>query len=199
MIGEQTLVVRMWRLGPWSGNRLMRGSDRLESSVLLVVIALILILVPIAAAFGTATNTRLDDQSRADREIRHQIPAVLLEDASVNLADTTPATATTGQAPAQWTADGTTHTGQVRTAPEATARQTISIWIDPAGDLADAPKTGAENAAEAVGAALVLWTMGATICLTALMGIRWAGTRYRMSQWDREWRNLGKTPGWPVS
>lgn len=81
MIGEQTLVARMCRLGPWSGNRLMRGSYRLESSVFLVVVALVLILVPLAAAFGTATHTRLDDQSRADRENRHQIAAVLLEDA----------------------------------------------------------------------------------------------------------------------
>ena len=199
MIGEQTLVVRMWRLGPWSGNRLMRGSYRLESSVLLVVVALVLILVPFAAAFGTATNARLNDQSRADRETRHQVAAVLLEDASVNLADTTPATATTGQAPAQWTADGTRHTGQVQTEPEATAGQTISIWIDPAGHVVDAPKTSRENASEAVAAALAVWTMGATICFMVWMGIRWAGTRYRMSQWDREWRNLGKAPGWPVS
>ncbi|MDH6291039.1 hypothetical protein ACNJ7E_32060 [Rhodococcus sp. NM-2] len=199
MIGEQTLVSRMWRLGPWSGNRLMRGGHRLESSVFLAVVALVLILVPLASAFGTATHTRLDDQSRADRENRHQIAAVLLEDATVNLADTTPATGATGQAPARWAVDGTTRTGQVLTAPEAKAGQTISMWIDPAGKIVDAPKTGTENAFEAVGAALALWTMGATICLTMLIGIRWAGTRYRMSQWDREWRNLGKAPGWPVS
>ncbi|RZL83282.1 MAG: hypothetical protein EOP32_08155 [Rhodococcus sp. (in: high G+C Gram-positive bacteria)] len=199
MIGEQALVMRMWRLGPWSGSRLMRGSYRLESSIVLVVVALVLILVPFAAAFGTATHTRLDDRSRADRETRHQIAALLLEDASVNLADTTPATGATGQAPARWAVDGSTHTGMVQTAPEAKAGQTISIWIDPAGKIVDAPKTGTENAFEAVGAALALWTMGATICLTMLIGTRWAGTRYRMSQWDREWRNLGKAPGWPVS
>ncbi|WP_016881460.1 MULTISPECIES: hypothetical protein [unclassified Rhodococcus (in: high G+C Gram-positive bacteria)] len=199
MIGEQTLVVRIWRLGPWSGNRLMRGSDRLESSVLLLVIALVLILVPFAAAFGTATHTRLNDQSRADRETRHQITAVLLEDATVNLADTTPATSTTGQAPAQWTADGTTHTRQVQTEPEAKAGQTISIWIDPARHVVDAPKTGTENASEAVAAALAVWTMGASFCLMVWMGIRWAAARYRMSQWEQEWRNIGKAPGWPVS
>lgn len=39
MIEEQTLVVRMWRLRPWSGNRLMRGSDRLESMLVLFVVA----------------------------------------------------------------------------------------------------------------------------------------------------------------
>ncbi len=137
MIGEPTLVSRMWRLGPWSGNRLMRGSYRLESSVFLPVVALVLILVPLAAAFGTATHTRLDDQSRADRENRHQIAAVLLEDATVNLADTTPATGATGQAPARWAVDGTTRTGQVLTAPEAKAGHTISIWIDPAGKIVD--------------------------------------------------------------
>ncbi|PBC40086.1 hypothetical protein CJ179_33935 [Rhodococcus sp. ACS1] len=199
MIEEQTLVVRMWRLRPWSGNRLMRGSDRLESMLVLFVVALILILVPLAAAFGTATNTRLNDQSRADRETRHQIAAVLLADATVNLADTTPATGATGQAPAQWAANGTTHTGVVQTGPETKAGQTISIWIDPDGNLADAPKTGTENGLEAVGAALALWTISATACLAVLMGIRWAEARYRLSQWDREWRNLGKAPGWPVS
>ncbi|MFC0448842.1 hypothetical protein [Rhodococcus jostii] len=199
MIGEQTSPVRMWRLGPWSGNRLMRASDRLESSVFIVVVALVLIMVPFAAAFGTATNTRLNDQTRTDRETRHEIPAVLLADSRAQLADTTPAPRSKGPAPAQWTANGTTHTGQVQTDPEAKSGQTISVWIDQVGNLVDPPTTGTENALAAVGSALAVWTTISSFFLLMLFGIRWAGTRYRMTQWDREWRNLGKAPGWPVS
>ncbi|TQC47992.1 hypothetical protein EEB14_17260 [Rhodococcus sp. WS4] len=199
MIGEQTSPVRMWRLGPWSVNRLMRGSDRLESSVLLLVVALLLLLVPVAAAFGTATNTRLNDQARTDLQTRHQTPATLLADPPAQLADTAQAPGSKGRAPAQWTANGTTHTGQVQTEPEAESGQTISVWIDQAGNLVDPPKTGTENAVAAVGAALTVWTTTASFFLLMLFGIHWAGTRYRMTQWGREWRNLGKAPGWPVS
>jgi hypothetical protein len=199
MIGEHTSPVRMWRLGPWSGNRLMRSSDRLESSVFIVAVALVLIMVPFAAAFGTATNTRLNDQTRTDRQTRHETPAVLLADSPAQLTDTAAAPRSKGQAPARWTANGTTHTGQVQTEPEAKSGQTISVWIDQTGNLVDPPKTGTENALAAVGSALAVWTTTAAICLLTLFGIRWAGTRYRMSQWDREWRNLGKAPGWPVS
>ncbi|CAG7633949.1 Rv1733c family protein [Rhodococcus opacus] len=199
MSGEQAAPVRWWRLAPWSGNRLMRGSDRFESSALLVVVMLVLLLVPVAAAVGTATNTRLGDQARADRESRHETTAVLLEDPRAESANVTWSPESTFHAPAAWIIDGTTRTGQVQTDAGAKTGHTVSVWIDQSGNLVDAPKTGAENAVTAVSVALAVWTSSAAILMVMLFGIHWAEARYRILQWDREWRNLGKAPGWPVS
>ncbi|ANS27942.1 hypothetical protein R1CP_16270 [Rhodococcus opacus] len=39
MSGGETVLARWWRLAPWSGNPLMRRSDRMESAIVLVVSA----------------------------------------------------------------------------------------------------------------------------------------------------------------
>lgn len=52
--------IRWWRLGLWSRNRLMRRSDRYEAVIVLLTVMLVLLLIPFAGTFGTATHTRLD-------------------------------------------------------------------------------------------------------------------------------------------
>jgi hypothetical protein len=197
MAGEQAAPMRWWRLAPWSRNRLMRSSDRLESAAVLLVVMLVLLLIPVAAAVGTAVYTRLGEQSRTDRETRHQVPAVLLEDSWVEPAETNPSQ-DSFLAPAEWIVDGTSHTGEVPADAGAKSGQTVAVWTDPSGTLVDVPKTGAENAFTAVGVALGVWTSSAVICFGILFGIFWAAGKYQMSQWSREWRDLGTAPGWPV-
>ncbi|BAH55851.1 hypothetical membrane protein (plasmid) [Rhodococcus opacus B4] len=61
------MPMRWWRLGPWSRNRLMRRGDRLEAVIMLLAAVLMVMLVPFAAAYGTATHTRLEQQAQALR------------------------------------------------------------------------------------------------------------------------------------
>jgi hypothetical protein len=49
---------RWWRLRPWNRNHLMRRTDRYEGLLVLAAATLVLLLIPIAAAVGTATHTR---------------------------------------------------------------------------------------------------------------------------------------------
>ena len=72
-------VMRWWRLGPWSRNRLMRSGDRAEA-VMTVVAVLLLVLLQFAAAFGMVTYTGLERQAAIARATVHPVPAVLLED-----------------------------------------------------------------------------------------------------------------------
>ncbi len=75
--------VRWWRLGPWSRNHLMRPSDRYEATIILIILltaAVVLLLIPVAAAFGTSTQTRLEQQTHTLRAGVRPVPAVLLED-----------------------------------------------------------------------------------------------------------------------
>jgi hypothetical protein len=58
----------------------MRRSDRYETIIVLLAAAVVLLLIPVSAAFGTATHTRLEQQTQALRAGVHHVPAVLLED-----------------------------------------------------------------------------------------------------------------------
>ena len=53
----------------------MRRIDRYEATLVLLTAVLVVLLIPFAAAFGTATHTRLQHQTQALRAGVHQIPA----------------------------------------------------------------------------------------------------------------------------
>jgi len=72
--------IRWWRLRPWNRNHLMRRTDRYEALLILAATIVVLLLIPVAAAVGTATHTRLEHQTQALRASIQQVPAVLLED-----------------------------------------------------------------------------------------------------------------------
>ncbi|HEY9413326.1 MAG TPA: hypothetical protein VIQ30_01080 [Pseudonocardia sp.] len=180
----------------------MWARDRFDVVVAAVVISFVLIMVPFAAAFGTVTNTRLNDQSRADLLSGHAQSAVLIDDPHQVLVGGAAGDApdTEDHATAQWAApDGTLQSTDVETRPGAHRGDAVSVWIGPDGHVVDEPRSGPENAAIAVSAALSVWATAAVGSFLLLCGVRWVNTRSRMRQWDREWNDVGRTPGWPVS
>ena len=78
--------IRLWRLGPWSRNPLMRGCDRLRSAMVLIGVFFVLLMVPLAAAVGTETYSRLDQQTQAELATHHPTPAKLVEDSQIGRA-----------------------------------------------------------------------------------------------------------------
>ncbi|WP_457920865.1 Rv1733c family protein [Rhodococcus wratislaviensis] len=97
--------IRWRRLRPWSRNHLMRRSDRYEATLVLLTAILVLLLIPFAAAFGTATHTRLQHQTQELRAGMHQVPAVLLKDtcpAPETAEDSLRPTRTQNTARARW-------------------------------------------------------------------------------------------------
>ncbi|GAA4488500.1 hypothetical protein GCM10023094_48480 [Rhodococcus olei] len=195
--------LRMWRLAPWSPNRLMRGGDRFESAAVLVAIAVVLTLIPFAATFGTATYTRLSDQADLDRATHTEVTAALVEDAELAPIPVTPGESAVqvrgpARAHAQWTVNGADHAGTVVVGPSAKAGQAVDIWVDTNGTPVAAPKTGGASAAVAVVTAVALWTMAAWFVSLLVLGVHWVGTKQRLMRWDREWRDLGTAPGWSV-
>ena len=130
--------VRWWRLRPWSRNHLMRRSDRFEATLVMLTAVLVLLLIPVAAAFGTATHTRLEQQAQALRAGVHHVPAVLLED--TYLAPGSPEytirpVGSRNTARARWTTPGGDHVAAVSTDTPAQAGQTVTISVDADGNL----------------------------------------------------------------
>ncbi|WP_160098228.1 Rv1733c family protein, partial [Rhodococcus sp. T7] len=128
--------IRWWRLRPWNRNHLMRASDRIEATLLLLTATVVLLLIPIAAAFGTATHTRLEQQTHTLRASMRQVPAVLLED--TYLAPDTPdyairSAGTQNTARARWTTPHGERTGAVPTDTPGKAGQTVTISVDADG------------------------------------------------------------------
>ncbi|QSE85853.1 hypothetical protein [Rhodococcus koreensis] len=195
--GPAAAPIRWWRLRPWSRNHLMRPSDRLEAAMVLLTAAVVLLLIPAAAAFGTATHTRLEQQAQALRAGVHQVPAVLLEDTYLAPASpeyTIRPAGSQNTARARWTTPHGERTGAVPTDTPAQAGQTITISVDADGNLTGPIPSGRENTVLAVTAACGLWalTAGAVVLLTALAHRLF--TRNRLRRWAHEWRQFDTPP-----
>ncbi|NDV06674.1 hypothetical protein GXW84_19465 [Rhodococcus sp. IEGM 248] len=195
--GPVAVPIRWWRLRPWSRNHLMRPSDRIEATLILLTAAVVLLLIPVAAAFGTATHTRLEQQAQALRAGFHQVPAVLLED--IYLAPDTPEysilpAGTQNTARARWTTPGGDHVAAVPTDTPAQAGQTITISVDADGNLTGPIPDSRENTVLAVTAACGLWTLtaGAILLLAALAHRLF--TRNRLRHWAHEWKQFDTPP-----
>ncbi|QYB04643.1 hypothetical protein I1A62_09310 [Rhodococcus sp. USK10] len=199
MIDNDASLTRWWRLGPWSRNALMRSGDRVESTLVLVVVMLILLLVPFAGAFGTATYTRLTDEARIARQTEQQVSAVLLANPLPPMGDV-PVRGPVGpdRAPARWSVNGTEHTGDVETGIGDKAGQTVTIWVDAHGNYMTNPNTGTENGFEAVVSALAFWSLGTVGCGVLLAGVHSLMAKHHRAQWQKEWNSLGQAPGWTV-
>ena len=195
MAGRAPGPVRWWRLQPCSRNPLMRATDRVESVLVTLMVAVVLLWMPVCAAVGTETFTSLQQQSRALQAQSRPVPAVLLIDAvsdpqvepAVRLTDT--GTASWGR----WTVDGREHTGQVPAEPGARTGDTVTIEVGPGGDLLKT-RGSTENAVLAISAACGLWATGAVTGAAAVAGTHRMLVRSRLRVWDQAWEKFAQPP-----
>lgn len=192
--------LRWWRLRPWARNHLMRRSDRIEAAIVLLTAVLVLLLIPVAAAFGTATHTRLEQQAQALRAAVHQVPAVLLED--TYLAPDTPEysirpASAQNTARARWTTPHGERTAAVPTPAPAKAGQTITISVDADGNLTGPIPDTRENTVLAATAASGVWALTAgTLLLSTALAHR-LFHRNRLRRWAQEWTQFDIPPREP--
>jgi len=172
-------------------NPLRRGSDRLETVVLALLVAVFLAAAPFAAwACGTLTHAIAHRVQLEQQASRHQVSAVLLQAA--------PASGESGLDTlvlVRWTApDGTVLTGDVPASAGAAAGTSVRVWIGDDGRLAQPPLLDSQVAGQVdlaeTGGVIVL---GGVVLLVGAFTRR-AFDKRRIAAWDAEWRAAG--PRW---
>jgi hypothetical protein len=177
------LAMRVRRLYP-DRNPLRRATDRAEFAVVALLLVAFLIAAPLTAL--AAVDWAASSGLRAERAGLHQVPAVLLHDASApagSLGFPAPAL----QALARWSGPTGPRTGMVYVLPGARAGSTVLVWTDRAGSLTAAPP-GATDLAEleflavvAAPAVLALVLLSARVIATGILD------RRRLAAWDADW------------
>ena len=172
-------------------NPLRRGSDRVETAVLGVLLTAFLAGAPFAAhaagSWAYATSAR---EAQAQQSALHQVRATLLQ-------ATSPLDFAEGGAEAQarWKApDGRILTGEVFVVSTAPAGSTVPVWVDQAGQLTNAPLAHSQVTGRAD---LARWTAVAALAIVLIIvgwAARWALDRRRLAAWDAEWLATG--PRW---
>ncbi len=172
-------------------NPLRRVTDRVETVVLTVLVAVFLIGAPFAAlATGAWVHGMAQRAQLAQEASRRQVTAVVLA-----------VTGPTGggnlawQAQARWRApDGQEVTREVPVAAGTAVGEKLPVWTDRTDDFVTAPLADSQIAGQtACGEALGVIILAGTLTLTGALA-RWTLNKRRMAAWDADWQVTG--PRW---
>jgi hypothetical protein len=174
-------------------NPLRRKSDRLETVVLGVLLAVFLAAAPFAAraaaswAYATAARHAQTQQASV-----HRVPATLLQAAPLWIVSGQGAVL---DVQARWRApDGQVRTGPVFAPSGAAAGSTVMVWTNQEGQLADPPLRHSQVVSQAELAACgAIGSLVLTLIVVGWLAHR-SLDRRRLAAWDADW--LANGPHW---
>jgi hypothetical protein len=182
---------RSWLRGLWPDrNPLRRTCDRAEAAVVAALAAALLIAVPLAALSVGLCSYSAGVRAEHAQAAWRQVPAVLIADAT----DVAPAGPGTWQPRvlASWTApDGTQRAGRIPAPVNARAGTTLTVWVDPLGQLTGIPLGDHQVERQALLAALLTSAGLAMALLGAGALARRLLDRRRLAAWDAAWQATG--------
>lgn len=190
-MGTRRRAARATRLGRFvrgrrpDRNPLRRGSDRVETAVLALLVIVFLVAAPFATlASGSWGLARAHQAQLVERASSYQVPAVVLKlDAPSGGAYADPG------AQARWTAhDGTVITGEIPVPLGTAVGSTQWVWTTASGRLTNPPLEDSQVTGQAyVAEGFAVVILAILLTSTGLM-TRWTLDKRRMAAWDAEWR-----------
>jgi hypothetical protein len=174
-------------------NPLRRGTDRLETCLLVGLFAVMAGVTPFAArltahaAYTSALHMR--QEQLADR---HQVQAVLTKNAGPVSGYSITAYVLT---PATWTSvTGVHRSDEVPAEPGSHKGTSVTVWTDRNGYLDSPPLPASEVASQADAAMVGVIIAGGVIYIIGAAAIRQLLNRRRMAAWEADW--LATAPTW---
>lgn len=180
-----TLDWRRWRIARVVGrNVLLRGSDRIETLLVLVACAVSLLSVAVGGAVGTSVYEVSGRFYAAQAEARHPVDAAVVRASST--MDENPGATVNVQA--TWQVGDVARTGSFEWDGAVKAGDRVTIWVNEDGNRVGRPTPTSQAGFDGVvaGLSIVLLVAGA-MTLVVVAG-RWTLDRGRYKQWDRELR-----------
>jgi hypothetical protein len=172
-------------------NPLRRGSDRVETAVLALLVIVFLAAAPFAAlASSSWALARAHQAQLAERASSYQVPALVLKlDAPSGGGWGDPG------ARARWTAhDGKVVIGDIAVPLGAAVGSTQWLWTTADGQVSNPPLEDSQVTGQAYFAeGFSVFTLAVLLTVTGLV-TRWTLDKRRMAAWDVEWRSTG--PRW---
>jgi hypothetical protein len=174
-------------------NPLRRGTDRLETCLLVGLFAVLAVVTPFAAVLAGHASYAAGLQTRQGQLAdRHQAQAVLTKNAGPVSGYSLTAYVLT---PATWTSvTGVRRSGEVPAEPGSRKGTSINLWTDRNGYLDSPPLNMSEAASQADAATVGVIVAGGVLYITGAAAIRQLLNRRRMAAWDADW--VATAPTW---
>lgn len=189
---EQPKGTRPARLGrPWHRNPMRpRGQAAHELFVALLLIAALAMPV-LGFVAGRAQFDMSDARSRRIAAENHPVPAVLEQNVYTTGGSLRGGTTTVK---VSWTAaDGSARNGRAAVQSAGDKGDRTTIWLDAAGNPAEAPASHDRVVVNAIGTGILTLLGGLGILLVVYAVEHTAYMRSRMGAWAREWERVSPT------
>jgi hypothetical protein len=192
-----------WHRAAWlirrahlDANPLRRDSDRAEAWIRVSLVAVFLIVGPLAAfAAGRWADASGVSAARAQAAAEHKVHAVLLRSAPLTSAFPVAGNSALASVPARWTApDGSTRTGDVTAAAGTAAGARVTVWTDASGKLVNPPLGRAQILSRVVSLVTIVPAVLGVLLLCAAWVTRRRLDARRMAAWETHW--LAVEPQW---
>ena len=170
----------------FSRNPLVRGSDRIEASVLAVAWLLVVVATACAGVLGTAVYDAKAQTFREQAQTRHAIVATAVADSEPAVSHER--TAFTVQA--HWRLNGTDHADLLSWHNSVKSGEPLQIWVDGNGTRVEQPGPVERAAVDALFAAVVGWLIVVAAVTQVVVLVRAHATRMQNAQWERDIRCL---------
>ena len=162
------------------------GLDRVELASRVLCLLVVLLAVPVALTVAVVAGTDARRQADEQAVARSQVPAVLLAGA-VASAGSDPGTVSTRTSARWYAPDGTPREGLVPTTPEAVVGDTVTIWVDGAGDRVGPPLNTAGVVSAAVSGGLMTFLVIGSLAVSGHLLVCRSLWRRRERRWERAW------------
>jgi hypothetical protein len=176
------------------GSPLRRPIDRLESAIMLGLVAAFLIAAPLVAIFAAHEIGAAATREQTAQDTWRPVPATLMQPASAGLIQLD-GNWETSWVQVGWKLPGRAPgTGLIAVALNAKKGQHVTVWVTPANKLTHPPLSSADVADRVLAAAALAPVALGVLLLIAADVVRVVANRRRMADWTRAWEAAG--PKW---
>lgn len=187
-MSTSTFSLRWWRFPHFCRNELVRGVDRMETVLLIVLALLMMLAVPVAGMHGADSYTRLHQQAAAEQADRHPVTATIRTvTASVPTSSVSSASRTVT---VTWFDRGQWGRASTEIYGIKGVGDTVPVWLNQRGAVTDPPMTAQQATISAALDGIWTWFLLAGSAVLVFLLARWGLDRLRAQRWERDWRLL---------
>ncbi|QIZ36260.1 hypothetical protein [Saccharopolyspora sp. ASAGF58] len=179
-------------------NPLRRPIDRLAAGITVLLLMIALIAIPASGLFGASLHADLTQRAAESAATTQPVTATLTTrpTLSVPVSEAYSQDALSSTAVVEWRTGLQPHSTTLQVPADSSPGDTLTVWIDQAGNRVPPPASAGSITISAIFAAILVLLVIELACIALIAGTQNFARRMSMRAWEREWAFLQHGGTW---
>ncbi|MGI8310514.1 Rv1733c family protein [Saccharopolyspora hattusasensis] len=179
-------------------NPLRRPIDRLAAGFTVLLLMIALIAIPASGLFGASLHADLTQRAAESAATTQPVTATLTTrpTLSVPVSEAYSQDALSSTAVVEWRTGLQPHSTTLQVPADSSPGDTLTVWIDQAGNRVPPPASAGSITISAIFAAILVLLVIELACIALIAGTQNFARRMSMRAWEREWAFLQHGGTW---